>query len=247
MARRIGILMTTVDPSDFAKRHLDDGQKFRKLLGPLRPDWVFEVFAVRDDRFPAAPRDFDGFLITGSPASVQDGYPWIPRLKALVRDLAGHRVPLVGICFGHQLIAEALGGAVSRNPGGWSLGMETTGFWDHRPWMVPPVQQMQLYSAHSEQVTALPKGAVVLGGNAACPIGAFAIGDHIFTTEYHPEMYADFMAGLAEELAGKLPPEVIERARDQAGLATDGTVFGEWIVRFFEATLQTATPAQSRG
>jgi GMP synthase-like glutamine amidotransferase len=234
MAKRIGILMTTVDPSDFARRHPDDGQKFRTLLGPLRPDWDWPVWPVRDGVFPDGLGAHDGFIITGSPASVHDPLPWIPRLMELIRAAVARGVPLVGVCFGHQAIAQALGGQVGPNPGGFVLGVERTETVADAPWMRPAREALTLYAAHGEQVTALPPGAQVLARNAACPVGSFRIGDGVFTTEYHPEMFPAFMAGLADELEGRLPEPVLARARAEADAPTDGAVFGEWACRFLE-------------
>lgn len=231
---RIAILLTTVDPSDFARRHPDDAGKIRALVGPLRPGWRFETFAVRDGVFPEDPSAFDGVVITGSPASVHDDLPWIARLLELIRALHDARRPMVGICFGHQAIAQALGGAVGPNPEGFVLGVERTETLADAPWMVPHRDALRLYAAHGEQVTALPQGAEVLSRNPVCPIGSLRIGDHVFTTEYHPEMYPAFMAGLAELLAGRLPEAVLDRARTEAGLPTDGRVFAEWMARFLE-------------
>ncbi|MBK8438917.1 MAG: hypothetical protein IPL38_05195 [Rhodobacter sp.] len=111
--------------------------------------------------------------------------------------------PAFGARFGHQAIAKALGGTVERFPGGWVFGlakMEVEGW------------PIRLYAAHNEQVTALPAGAEPLGGNAACPFGAFRIGGHILTTQYHPEITPHFAAALAAEYADKLPAEVAGRA-----------------------------------
>ncbi|MEL6233066.1 MAG: type 1 glutamine amidotransferase [Pseudomonadota bacterium] len=237
---RIAILLTTVDPSDFALRHPDDAGKLRALLGPFRPNWRFETFAVRDGVFAPDPLAFDATIITGSPASVHDPAPWIGRLMALIRDLHAARHPMLGVCFGHQAIAQALGGQVGPNPGRFVLGVETTEIcalapWMQPPWMQPPRDALSLYAAHGEQVTALPPEAVVLSRSADCPVGMFSIGTHILATEYHPEMYPAFMAGLARLLDGKLPEPVLARARAEAGLPTDGPVFAQWAIRFFEA------------
>lgn len=221
----IAILMANTDESEFAARHPKDGEKFINLLRPLRRDWRFSVVPVKDGVFPDDPAAFDGFLITGSPASVHDQAPWVDRLMALIRDLHARRAPLFGACFGHQAIALALGGQVSRNPGGWVFGLTETGMEGHR---------LNLYAAHVEQVTALPPGAEALGGNADCPVGAFRIGPTVLTTQYHPEMTAEFAGALVAEYAPKLPPEVAARAHASLAGQADTAVIAGRIVRFFE-------------
>lgn len=222
----IAVLMTNTDVSEFSQSHPQDGEKFATMIHTVRPDWRVSVFSVKDDQFPADDSRFDGWLITGSPASVHDGDAWIDRLKDLIRRLEADRQPVFGACFGHQAIAEALGGAVGDNPGGWVFGLTET--------MMEgtPIRQ---YAAHVQQVTRLPDRAVIIGGNAECPIGSFAVGDHILTTQYHPEMSHDFIAALVEEYADDLPASVVQKAR--AGLAAgraDSARIAERIARFFE-------------
>ena len=234
MSRRIGILLTSNDTSDFAKQHPDDGEKFRALLQPLRPDWIFDVIPVKDDVFPQGPEDYDGYIVTGSPASVNGPEPWIARLSQFIRELHARRINLFGACFGHQAIAVALGGEVTRSSKGWGLGTADTHFDAFAPWMQPAHSKLTLYAAHEEQVTKLPVGAAVLGGDDFCPIGAYRIGDHVFATEYHPEMTPDFIAALVEHLDGKLDRATIASARKSAKLPAQGGDFAEWIVNFLE-------------
>jgi GMP synthase-like glutamine amidotransferase len=227
----IAILMSNTDESDFAQRHPRDGDKFRDLLHPLRPEWRISVYSVKDGHFPTDPSGYDGFIITGSPASVHDLDPWIGQLFGLIRQIVERRIPLYGACFGHQAIAMALGGRVERNPKGWVFGRIETLHSD--PDGTP--RPISLYAAHVEQVTALPQGARVMGGNADCPVGSFAIGGQVLTTQYHPEMTPDFMQALVDEYAAKLPPDVAARARASLSQVADTNTIRHWIVDFFES------------
>ncbi len=130
----LAILMTNTDESDFARAHPKDGEKFTSLVHLVRPDWTTEVFSVKDDVFPAGLEWFDGVMITGSPASVHDGAPWIARLTDLIRDIAACGKPIFGACFGHQAVAMALGGEVGPNPGGWVLGLTQMDVVDRPAW-----------------------------------------------------------------------------------------------------------------
>ena len=217
--RRIGILLTCVDDSEFAKRFPDDGEKFRRLLTPLRPDWEFITIPVKDGVFPETAASFDGYIITGSPVSVNDGHDWIERLFILIRELEAKRIPTFGACFGHQAMAMALGGSVEKSGKGWGIGAVETGFGEFAPWMEPRRSKMTLFAAHQDQVTSLPAGAVLLGGSAFCPIGSFRIGNHVFTTEYHPEMTADFVSALLEEMEPSLDARTLASGRRSAGHA----------------------------
>jgi GMP synthase-like glutamine amidotransferase len=234
MKRNIGILLTCVDDSEFASRFPDDGEKFRRLLQPLRPDWTFTTIAVKDNIFPEHVSDYDGYIITGSPKSVHGDEPWIARLLAFIRTASASSAHLFGACFGHQAIALALGGTVEKSTKGWGLGTHKTHYTDMAEWMVPAQQDMTLFAAHEDQVTKLPEGATLLGGDAFCPIGAYRIGNNIFATEYHPEMTKDFVAGLLDELEGDLDDATIARARNSLSVEAEGQVFAQWIVKFFD-------------
>lgn len=221
----IAVLMANTDESVFAAAHPDDGSKFEMLLHELRPDWLVSVYAVKDGIFPAMGAVYDGWIITGSPASVHDEAVWVGQLEALIRRLVAEEQPLFGACFGHQAIAKALGGVVGDNPGGWVFGLTGTEM---------EGAQMRLYAAHSEQVLRVPEGAVVLGGNADCAVGSFAIGRHVLTTQYHPEMTPAFMAALVAEYGPKLPVDVAARARGSLAAVADRAAIAARIVRFFE-------------
>lgn len=224
----IAVLVANTDESAFAQGHPKDGAKFAKLLQGLRPDWRVSAFSVKDGEFPADGLLFDGWIITGSPASVHDSDAWVGRLFGRIKAIVARGEPLFGACFGHQAIAAALGGVVGDNPGGWVFGAVDT---------VMDDAKIRLYAAHSEQVLAGPDGAVVLGGNADCMVGSFAIGSRVLTTQYHPEMTHDFMTALVAEYADKLPADVAARARASLAIAADRDVIAARIVRFFEESV----------
>jgi GMP synthase-like glutamine amidotransferase len=234
MTRRIAILLTSNDESAFSRRFPNDGEKVRTLLGALRPSWTFDVWAVKDGEFPPDAAAADGWIVTGSPASVHDPLDWIGRLLDFIRELDARQAPLIGLCFGHQAVALALGGDVERSARGWRLGIATTRFSAVHAWMHPPQTALDLYASHCEQVTRLPPGAVLLGGDEFCPNAAFTVGRHILTTEYHPEFSAEFMQGIVDALEGSIPADVIERARQELRRPAHGGTFAQWMVRFLE-------------
>ena len=235
MSLRIAVLLTNDDTSAFAAHFPNDGQKVVQLLQPLRPDWSFEVLSVKDGVLPRDPHAFDGHVITGSPASVNDDVlPWVGPLLDFIRAVDAARQPLIGLCFGHQAVARALGGQVKCNAAGWGLGTAPT-HWQHtRPWMQPAQSTTTLMAAHNEQVTRLPKGAECLGGSDFCPIGSMQIGQHIWTTQFHPEMPLVFMQTLLGYLADKLDADTMARAHTSLNNAADVPLFGQWMVQFFE-------------
>jgi len=235
----LAILMTNTDESAFAARHPRDGQKFTDLIQSARPDWTTEVFAVKDGVFPDSLARFNGAMITGSPASVRSGAEWTEELLALIRAMHGAGLPMFGACFGHQAIALALGGAVGDNPGGWVHGLTHNEMLARPDWAADLPDTVRLYGSHTEQVTALPDGAVPLSRSEGCPISGFAIDGTVYTTQHHPEMTPEFIAALTEELADRMGPDLTARARASLAEPADGAVFAESVARFFEQAAAT--------
>lgn len=232
--RKIGILLCNTDVSNFALRNPDDHAKFRNLSQPLKPDWQFDRIAVRDQEFPAHVKDYDGYIITGSPASVNDNLPWIAPLMNLIREIDQRQIPTFAACFGHQAVAVALGGAIGKNAHGWSLGIEPTSFTGLEEWMKPAQATLKLYAANKEQVIRLPKQAINLGGNPRCVYASFRIGTHLFTTQYHPELTSDFLAGLVNEFRAFIDSTLLDNANKQFQSPADGNLFAQWIVGFLD-------------
>lgn len=235
MNLRIAVLLTNDDNSAFASHFPNDGEKVVQLLQPLRPGWTFEVVSVKDGVLPAGPQAFDGYVVTGSPASVNDdSLPWVGLLLDFIRAVDAARQPLIGLCFGHQAVARALGGQVARHAAGWGLGTAATHWQPTRPWMQPAQSTTTLMAAHNEQVTRMPDGAECLGGSDFCPMGSMQIGQHIWTTQYHPEMPLVFMQALLGYLADKLDAATLARAHASLAQVADVPLFGQWMVQFFE-------------
>lgn len=231
---RLAILVTNTDDSAFAKARPLDDEKFAQLIAEARPDWSCTAFWVCKGDFPDSLDGFDGVMITGSPASVHDDAAWIPRLEALIHDCISRGTPLFGACFGHQIIAKALGAPIIRNPDGWAHGLIPVRRVAQTAWS-GAATGFALYGSHIEQVGTLPEGATRLFQSPGCPIAGFALGDRVFTIQHHPEMTHAFITDLVEEYASYVGPDVTARARAAlAGGRADRAGFAYEIAAFFE-------------
>ena len=229
---RLATLVTNTDFSDFARARPLDDAKFARLIAEVRPDWEAEAFWVCKGDFPEGWAGFDGVMITGSPASVGEGAPWMARLETEVRGLIAAGVPLLGACFGHQIVAKALGAPIVRNPGGWAHGLIPVTRVAPTPW--PGPDAFALYGSHVEQVGALPEGATRVFESPGCPIAGVLIGRTVLTIQRHPEMTHGFVADLVEEYAEAVGPEVTARARRSLARQADRAAFAAEIAAFFE-------------
>lgn len=230
----IAILVTNTDESEFADHHPKDREKFTTLIHAVRPEWELSVFEVKDDKFPHDIAPFDGLIITGSPASIHENANWIDRLRSLIIEAHQAGQKMFGACFGHQAIAEALGGAVGENPTGWVLGTVEAERVARTEWETHLPDKINLYAAHHEQVLRLPEGAQVIHRQETCQNAGFRIGNSVYATQYHPEMKHEFVIALTEEMKGSVPDEVIESSYKSLAVRSEYLEFAESIARFFE-------------
>ena len=157
---RIGILEAGVPPRALVDEHGRYDAMTARLLGP---DFATTSFRVQEGGLPARPEDFDGYVVTGSSAGVYDDLPWIAPLRAFLQVAKG-RAKLVGICFGHQIMAEAFGGRVVKSDKGWGLGLQRYEVKARADWM-DEARTIAIPASHQDQVVALPPGARVLARN----------------------------------------------------------------------------------
>lgn len=219
----IGILQTGHSPDGLRDRVGDYGNLFQQLLGGN--GFTFDIFSVVDGVFPDGPDVAQGWLITGSRHGAYEDHPWIAPLEELIRAIDAARLPLIGVCFGHQIIAQALGGKVEKFAGGWAVG---------RTIYDTPNGPLALNAWHQDQVVTRPEGARVLGSSPHCENAILAYGDHIWTVQPHPEFDADFIAGLIAERGGAItPPELLDKARNDLDQPVANAAMAAHMAEFF--------------
>ncbi|MCC6305749.1 MAG: type 1 glutamine amidotransferase [Rhodobacteraceae bacterium] len=220
---RIGILETGLAPEELRVRHGSYPDMFARLLAGQ--GFEFRAWRVVAGDFPAGVHDADGWLLTGSRHGAYDDLPFIPRLEAFIRTAYAEGVPLVGICFGHQIIAQALGGRVEKAAAGWQVGPQDYDFGD---------RTLRLNAWHQDQVTMPPPEARVIASSPACPVAALGYAGPALTVQAHPEFDADFIGGLMETRGrGVVPAGRLEAARARLDEATDAGALAARITEFF--------------
>lgn len=219
---RIGILKCGHLPAELEATYGDYGALYARLLEGQ--GFTFQDWSVVDMDLPTSPDQAEGWLISGSRHGAYENLPWIAPLEAFIRDVHHARLPLVGICFGHQIIAQALGGTVEKFEGGWAVGgteYEIEG------------RSYRLHAWHQDQVRVLPEGARVIGTTPFCAHAVLAYGDDILTMQPHPEFDDGFVGSLLTHRAAAVEPDRLAGARAGLGQPIDSRAMAERIGAFF--------------
>jgi len=232
---KLGILQTNHDKSvEVGDAFPDDAHRFRDLFDAQDDRFEYRIYMTIGGEIPQNVNEQDAFMITGSPLSVLDRHIFTDDLMDFIRRCDEAKKPLMGACFGHQAIALALGGKVERSGAGYNVGIETTKFHNTRSWMTPATVNLPMYVFHEDQVVELPDGCELLGSTAKCKIASFAKGDHIFTTQAHPEFSHEFMACVLGFMEKKMPAEDVKYAWQSMEQKPQGHLFGTWSANFFK-------------
>lgn len=220
----IGILQTGLAPDALSPEMGDYPDMFARLLDGQ--GFTFRTWRVVEGEFPAGVRDCEGWLITGSRHGVYEDHPWIPPLEQFIRDAFAAHVPVVGICFGHQIVAQAMGGKVERYAGGWAVGATDYDFGG---------EKMTLNAWHRDQVVQAPAGAKVIATNDFCANAALLYGDRALTVQAHPEFRPEFVDGLMKTRGkGLVPDEVMAAAATRLADPLQTTTMAGRIAAFFK-------------
>ena len=223
---KVAILETGTPPESLVARFGRYPEMFRQLLGD---GFDYASYDVAAGELPPVPRGHDAYLITGSPAGVYDGLPWIGELAAFLR-AADRQVKLVGICFGHQLMAEAFGGHVEKSERGWGVGLHDYPIVRREPWM-DEAAMVSVPASHQDQVVIQPPGTHVTASSLFTPYAGLAWQSRpAVSFQFHPEFSPDFARALIDSRRDRLTDA--DRAIASLERPNDNARLGEWIRRF---------------
>ncbi len=240
---RLGILQTGKVNEALVDRHGEYPGMFARLYRAADPSIETRDYAVVDGVLPGSPTECDAWLITGSRHGVYDDLPWIEPLKAFLRRARAAGVPVIGICFGHQIMAEAFGGRAEKSAKGWGVGVHDYALHPEAPgWMQGAAGRVSVHALHQDQVTAIPDDATCLASSPFCEYAMLAYGDpetpDAISIQPHPEFDEGYMRDLVERIRGeRLPHDAAEAALADLGAPVAGAEFVRWSLAWLRAAL----------
>jgi GMP synthase-like glutamine amidotransferase len=211
------------------------GEMTLNYLGKIMPLQEFRSYHVALGEMPSSPTECDGWIISGSAKSVYEDDQWILNVCDFIRQCHQQQTKMLGFCFGHQLIAHALGGKVTLAEQGWGVGVRHFTLTETFPWCEDPQpgRKVALLYSHRDQVVELPFGAESLATDHFCPFTLYRIDDHILSLQGHPEFTKEFASARYQARQGMIPPIIFQRGIESLAEDTDELLVGEWFSRFF--------------
>jgi GMP synthase-like glutamine amidotransferase len=229
---RLGLLVCDFVPEELRDRFEDYPAMFAGAIASTGREVEWRSYRVYAEELPAAKDECDGYIATGSRAGVYEEHAWIPLLERFIRSLVGSGRPLVGLCFGHQVMAQALGGIAERSGEGWGVGVRRYRTHAKADWMEPLMTEFNVPVCHQDQVTRLPSGASVLASSGHCANFIIQFNESMLGIQGHPEFEKDYIEVLLELRRDILPAPVHDRALASLDRQHHNREIMGWIANF---------------
>ncbi|MEM1123064.1 MAG: amidotransferase [Bacteroidota bacterium] len=207
--------------------------KYPPMFERLFPDYEFVIYDVRKKEFPKEVADCDVYMATGSHHSVYEELDWIQATQAFIRKIQAANGYFIGFCFGHQLMAEALGGKVVKAVDkGWCVGVHQFEVYQTQKWMQPAKNPVHFLMMCQDQVVELPEDGVCLAGNERCPNAIVQVGERMMSVQAHPEFTKDYNRLLMETRGDRMGAETVRKGMASLELLINTAVFRDWVAAF---------------
>ena len=234
---RIGLFQAGSYDRGFIAAHGTPGDWFKTFLNRASNGRLsYRVYCAFDGELPDNVSACDAYLITGSSETVLDRADWMVKLAQFCIRAMENR-PVVGICFGHQLLCQEMGGDVSVAPQGWGVGVHSYQVFSQANWMDPPLPVVSMLTSHMDQVTTLPPGSEVLAGNEFCPYAILRLAPNAITIQSHPEATRACFSSVYNIRRQLYAEGQADQAIASLKQPTHDEEVGRWIVRFIEDRL----------
>lgn len=218
----------------------DYREMFPALFLQVAPDWDFRFYDVCNNQFPASVDECDVYICTGSRFSVYDDEEWILKLKNFVRKIAESQQIYIGVCFGHQMLGEALGGVVRKSDAGWCVGVHEFEVTESQRWMSPFQNTFSLLMMCQDQVIDLPPGSRVIARSKDCPNAMILVNERILGIQAHPEFPKVYDKALMELRIDRMGKEKVASGIASLDRPTDELLFAQWIKNYVDALISSS-------
>lgn len=232
MPLQICILETDVLRPELVDQYDSYGRMFEQLFARQPIAAEFKVYNVMEGHYPPDSERYDAYLVTGSKADSFGSDAWIQTLKTYLLERYARGDKLLGVCFGHQLLALLLGGKAERAVQGWGVGIHQYRMENKTAWMSPDLEDLTLLISHQDQVTRLPENATLLASSEFCPIASYCIGDQVLCFQGHPEFVHDYSRALLDLRQQHIGEPAYTRGVDSLQHDHQGHMVAEWMMRF---------------
>lgn len=242
---RICILENDDLEPPMSQRYTRVAAMFERLFEQVGFQGRTDIFSARHGQYPDNFDAYDAVLLTGSRADSFSDEPWVVALRERVSHLLRTQRKLIGVCFGHQLIAHCLGAPVQRAPQGWRAGRQVydwLGAAEHVGGVTGQAAKIGLLASHQDQVLALPAGATLLATHPDCPVASYALGDQVFCIQPHPEFTPDMSAFLLDKRRALLGESFYQSAMESLTEPHDGLALARFMIHFVQYGLTGRPP-----
>ena len=229
---RIGILNTDTLKTEFDTKYGQYPAMFSKVLLHAEPKIEIYSYEVQTGEYPDELNECDAYLITGSKVSAYDDIAWIHELKNFIRSIHQHQKKLIGICFGHQLIAAALGGSVERSKEGWHVGIHSAMLKQNSVLFGSAEKEFDLIYNHQDQVVTMPRDSILHASCRNCPIAMLSIGNHILSFQGHIEFEIAYAKDLLNMRRSILGEDIYLNAYESLNAKSMDASVVDWILKF---------------
>lgn len=234
---KLTIIETGLAPEPIRNRFPDYPAMFTRLIGGADPSLSFETVSVVKGAPLPDPAGLDAILVTGSPAGVYDPEPWMSPLMDFIRWAADARTPQIGVCFGHQAVAQAMGGRVEKSDKGWGVGRHVYDVHSAPEWISGAPQDAAFAVSHQDQVVSLPPGAERIASSEFTPYAALAFQQApIISFQGHPEFDDDFAEALYHCRRDRLGGDTADTAIESLSRPHDNQVIATWMAAFLASS-----------
>ena len=230
----ITIVQTGDVPAPLRSEFGPYAKMFERMFDSTGFDFNYQIVTVDDHSLLPDPSRLEAIVITGSPAGVYEDHAWLPPLRDFIRGAYAAKTPMLGICFGHQIMADALGGDVQKSPKGWGLGRHTYRVLGRPDFMDNAPETVSVACSHQDQVLVPPANAdVILASDFTPNAGLFYKSGKALSFQPHPEFLDDYALALVNLRRGNAPDAVVDGGISSFAQSSDSARISDYIAKFF--------------